>query len=125
MVRGGREDEVNQSIELEGTRLHHWVSAPPAQQPCLGSLGESASSLSVASWLSTSSAVSGVTNWCSTASAMILWVIFLFLTAVGARDLHGVEGKRGGGGHSSSGQLKRLTLPDLVVLVDRQDHMTS
>lgn len=77
----------------------------------------------MASWLSTSSAVSGVTNWCSTASAMILWVIFLFLTAVGARDLHGVEGKRGG--HSSSGQLKRLTLPDLVVLVDRQDHMTS
>lgn len=49
----------------------------------------------MASWLSTSSAVSGVTNWCSTASAMILWVIFLFLTAVGARDLHGVEGKRG------------------------------
>lgn len=80
----------------------------------------------MASWLSTSSAVSGVTNWCSTASAMILWVIFLFLTAVGARDLHGVEGKRGGGaGHSSSGQLKHLTLPDLVVLVDRQDHMTS
>lgn len=59
----------------------------PKQQPCLGSFGESASSLSVASSLSTSRAVRGVTNWCSTASAMILWVIFLFLAAVGARDL--------------------------------------
>lgn len=63
--------DKNLSTELEQTRPVYKVTASPEQQPCLGSLGESASSLSVASWLSTSSAVSGVTNWCSTASAMI------------------------------------------------------
>lgn len=59
----------------------------PEQQPCFGSFGESANSLSVASSLSTSRAVSGVTNWCSRASDMILLVMILFLAAVGARDL--------------------------------------
>lgn len=65
------------------------VCHAPEQQPCLGSFGESASNLSVASPLSTSRAVNGVTNWCSTARVIILWVIFLFLTAVVARDLEG------------------------------------
>lgn len=38
------------------------VLQAPEQQPCFGSFGESANSLSVASSLSTSRAVRGVTN---------------------------------------------------------------
>lgn len=84
---------INKFINLFKNKLYiNIFGQAPRQQPCLGSLGESASSLSCPPSLSTSIAVSGVTNWCSVASFTIFSVIFLFLAAVEARDLSGQTG---------------------------------